>query len=581
MAYLAIARKYRPETFADMVGQEHVTRTLTHAIERGRVHHAYLFCGARGVGKTTTARSLARALNCKAGPTPTPCGHCVSCESIAKGSSPDLIEIDGASNNSVDDVRELRESVRYAPTQGGWKIYLIDEVHMLSKGAFNALLKTLEEPPPHVAFIFATTEPQKIPETILSRVQRFDFKRIPVTAVAQRLAGIAEREGATVSEAALRTIARAGEGSMRDAESLLDQVIAAGGASVSDDEVHEILGLIDRGLLYEMLTGLVQGEPARCLEVIDKVYSYGYEIGQFTNEMLEVLRNAAFIRLSESAVRYIDVPAAELELLRTATEGVDPEALSRTFNALLDVHEQLTRASRPRIVLEMAIARLAAVRPAPPVSALLSRLETLERELRHAGARAKPKGSRGPPASMAPREPHRRMPASRPVTPPPRAEPAPAPKPQAAPQAAPRAAPQARTTAPPPRVPEPAPPPPEATPAPPTRTPWQKLQRALEGMGVAGQRLAEATVQTTGDGIVLEVDNLRRQVEGRKLVAGAAADAVAAAFPDQQVVVQVRQIVSDDPAARLKQAVLSDPDFRRVIECLDARVDSVTPLGEE
>ncbi|MFT6146545.1 MAG: DNA polymerase-3 subunit gamma/tau, partial [Myxococcota bacterium] len=237
MSYLAIARKYRPGTFDEIVGQEHVTRTLRNAIARGRVHHAFLFTGARGVGKTTAARALAKSLNCERGPTADPCGECASCVEIAAGRNPDLIEIDGASNNSVDDIRDLCDNVQYAPQRGGSKIYLIDEVHMLSKGAFNALLKTLEEPPPHVVFIFATTEPNKIPDTILSRVQRFDFKRIPEQGVITRLARIAEAEGSGVSEHGLRLIARAGEGSMRDSESLLDQVISFAGPEVSDQEV--------------------------------------------------------------------------------------------------------------------------------------------------------------------------------------------------------------------------------------------------------------------------------------------------------------------------------------------------------
>ncbi len=238
MSYLAIARKYRPATFDEIVGQDHVTRTLKNAITAGRVHHAFLFCGARGVGKTTAARALAKALNCAEGPSPEPCGVCTSCEEVTKGNSPDLIEIDGASNNSVDDIRSLRETVGYAPTTGRYKVYLIDEVHMLSKAAFNALLKTLEEPPPHVIFLFATTEPEKILDTILSRVQRFDFKRIPVQVVADRLKAIASAEGAELSNASLRTIARAGEGSMRDAQSLLDKVISFGGSGeISDAHV--------------------------------------------------------------------------------------------------------------------------------------------------------------------------------------------------------------------------------------------------------------------------------------------------------------------------------------------------------
>jgi DNA polymerase-3 subunit gamma/tau len=401
VSYLAIARKYRPATFDEIVGQEHVTRTLRNALERGRIHHAYLFSGARGVGKTTAARALARSLNCKEGPTATPCGVCTSCVEIAAGNSPDLIEIDGASNNSVDDIRDLRETVRYAPTLGKHKIYLIDEVHMLSKGAFNALLKTLEEPPPHVVFIFATTESNKIPETILSRVQRFDFKRIPVIGVAQRLREIADKEGVVLNDSGLRLIARAGDGSMRDAQSLLDQVISYGTSPITDEQVVEALGLIDRKILYDMLDAIVTGKPDVALEIIDRVYSYGFELSEFTSEMLEVLRNATFARLSPSSRKFIDIAPDELERLIALTDGADVDALDRAFAAMLEVHDQVSRASRPRVVLEMAVARLANVRPVQPIPVLLGRLEELERRLRSGGAQGPVGGLR--PSPRAPR----------------------------------------------------------------------------------------------------------------------------------------------------------------------------------
>jgi DNA polymerase-3 subunit gamma/tau len=398
MSYLAIARKYRPATFDEIVGQEHVTRTLENALATGRIHHAFLFTGARGVGKTTAARALSRALNCAEGPTAKPCGVCTSCLEVASGSSPDLVEIDGASNNSVDDIRELRETVHYAPN-GRYRIYLIDEVHMLSKAAFNALLKTLEEPPPHVVFLFATTEPNKILDTILSRVQRFDFKRIPVPAVVERLQRICAEEGASIGEGGLRLIARAGEGSMRDAESLLDKVISFStpGEPVTDAQVAETLGLIDHSLLYEMLGGLIEGDPARCLDAIESVYGYGHELSQFTSDLLELVRHATFVRLSQGARRHVDLPAEELARLDEATEGVEPETLTRLFTALLEVHDQVSRATRPRMVLEMAVARLATVRPVQPVTALVARLEGIEQRLRRGGSSAAPRPMRGGP----------------------------------------------------------------------------------------------------------------------------------------------------------------------------------------
>ncbi len=385
MAYLAIARKYRPATFDEIVGQDHVTRTLRNAIERQRIHHAYLFCGARGVGKTTAARALAKSLNCEKGPTADPCGECPSCIDISRGTSPDLIEIDGASNNSVDNIRELRESVRFAPSQGRKKIYLVDEVHMLSNAAFNALLKTLEEPPEHVIFLFATTEPHKIPDTILSRVQRFDFKRIPVTGVVQRLGSIAEQEGVSISESGLRLIARAGEGSMRDSQSLLDKVISFGGEEIDDASIADVLGLVDRRLLHDMLAHLLRGEADQAIDLIARVHELGFEMQQFSAELLEWVRHATMARLSPSVHKHLDLPEDDLQRLLEVTEGVPEDVLHRLFHALLTNHEQVVRASRPRMVMEMAVARVAGIKPAEALPQLLARLESLEKRLRGRG----------------------------------------------------------------------------------------------------------------------------------------------------------------------------------------------------
>jgi DNA polymerase-3 subunit gamma/tau len=398
LAYLAIARKYRPNSFEEMVGQNHVTATLRNAILRQRIHHAYLFCGARGVGKTTAARAFARALSCAQGPTPEPCGECPSCKAILAGSSPDLTEIDGASNNSVDDVRELRESVRYPPSIGRYRIYLIDEVHMLSNAAFNALLKTLEEPPPHVVFLFATTEADKLPDTILSRVQRFDFRRMPIRVVVDRLRSIAAAEGAVVSEAGLRMIARAGEGSMRDAQSLLDKVISFGGAEISDDAVSETLGLVDRSLLIGLFEGLLRGDLVRCLDVVATVHDWGHDPARLVAELLEMVRDAAFITLSEGARKHVDLPEEERDALAKLTEGVPSEVLVRLFHALLDTHEAVVRAPRPRAVLELALVRMADPRPVQPVAALVARLEQMERRARQSSGAG----------STTPREPPRR-----------------------------------------------------------------------------------------------------------------------------------------------------------------------------
>jgi len=320
------------------------------------------------------------------------------CQDVRAGTAPDVVEIDGASNNSVEDVRDLRESVHYAPSRGKYRVFIIDEVHMLSKAAFNALLKTLEEPPDHVVFIFATTEPRKIPDTVLSRVQRFDFKRIPPQVVAERLRMICETEGVSVSEKALRLIARAGEGSMRDAQSLLDQVIAFAGEEPADETVLEILGLVDRSALYQMLEGLVGGEPHKSLETIHHVYEHGHDLAQFTAELLELVRNAALVRLSPKARPWMDVPPEEVERLEELCKGMPAPVFSHLFNALLEVQDQVSRSPRPRMVLEMAVARLSSHRPVQPVDHLIERLERLERGLQAKGAtpRAPANGAAAP-----------------------------------------------------------------------------------------------------------------------------------------------------------------------------------------
>lgn len=618
MSYLAIARKYRPATFDQIVGQEHVTRTLKNAILRGRIHHAYLFGGARGVGKTTAARALARALNCREGPTPTPCGVCPSCLEVAQGNSPDLIEIDGASNNSVDDIRELREGVRFAPTRGKFRIYLIDEVHMLSKGAFNALLKTLEEPPPHVVFIFATTEVVKIPETILSRVQRFDFKRIPVPGVSDRLRAIATAEGYALSEAGLRLIARAGEGSMRDAQSLLDQVISYAAppattgalAPIADESVAEALGLIDREWLYDMLTGLVTGDPDKCFGVIDKVYSYGFELAEFTEEMLEILRNATFVRLAPAVRRYVEAGPEEIGRLEEITRDVPAESLTRAFTALLEVHDQVSRAPRPRLVLEMAVARLATTRPVQPVGALLGRLEEVERRLR-AGGHTAPIGglrnARAPRANKARAEPPdddsgpgRPVMVVTPSPAPPAAVDAP-PRPSAGPSLAPEpasnrppepaAAPEAPPDAPwddgvwaplpaartaPPKAPA-APPAPAL---PPDQRRFAAFATELRALGPGPARIADGEAVFADGRLRVAIPQGRALAEARR-AADQVAQALARHYPERTVL----EIVPRSPDGRptpedLVAEVERDPAVRRITERLGAVLGRVTGLAE-
>jgi DNA polymerase-3 subunit gamma/tau len=297
MSYLVFARKWRPLTFDDVVGQEHITSTLKRAIEKKRVAHAFIFTGTRGVGKTTTARIMARALNCDKGPTPTPCGECESCKNIIRGSSFDVIEIDGASNNGVDNIRELRENVSYTSMGGKYRIFVIDEVHMLTKGAFNALLKTLEEPPANVIFIFATTEPQKIPETIQSRCQRYDFRRISTEQIAGQLEKICTAEQIVFEKGAIRLIAQRGDGSMRDSLSLLDQVYSFCTSVITEKEVRDVLGLVDIEIYRDILDAVAEKNPGKALYTVEKVLERGFDLSEFVIGFQEYIRALLFSRL--------------------------------------------------------------------------------------------------------------------------------------------------------------------------------------------------------------------------------------------------------------------------------------------
>lgn len=579
MSYLAIARKYRPVTFDEIVGQEHVTRTLRNAIATGRIHHAYLFTGARGVGKTTAARALARSLSCAEGPTATPCGVCTSCLEVLAGTSPDLIEIDGASNNSVEDVREIREAVQYAPTRGRWKVYLVDEVHMLSKAAFNALLKTLEEPPPHVVFIFATTEPNKIPDTILSRVQRFDFKRIPGPSVVGRLREIATAEGVSIPDEGLRLIARAGEGSMRDAQSLLDQVIAYGGAEITVEQVIENLGLIDRSLLHDMLAGLLEGRPDRCLAVIERVYSYGYELSQFTGELLELLRDATFLRLTPKTHRHVDLPAEEIEQLGALTADVDGEVLGRLFTALLETHDQVARSSRPRIILEMAVARLATVRPLQPFGELVGRLQDLERGLRGRGSGAGPSGMR----RRGPSGPPNRAPARAASPPPPagrrRRDRRGPPEPEASALFSPSSsAPDVPVAEPPSQTPPPAPQPGGQI-APHDQPPgerWDALCDALHN-----DTLRRALVRLDAGKLWVSLPAGRPLAEARRLAPSEAFRSALRSFYGPDVVLELVELEPKSDVDPLTRRALENPDVQRLIHLLDARIARVELIHPE
>jgi DNA polymerase-3 subunit gamma/tau len=377
MGYQVTARKWRPQTFDDIVEQRHVTRTLKNAIELGRVAHAYLFAGTRGVGKTTMARVLAKALNCERGPTTEPCNACSSCLEIIQGASLDIVEIDGASNRGIDEIRDLRERLRYLPSRGRYKVYIIDEVHMLTKEAFNALLKTLEEPPPHVVFIFATTEIEKIPYTILSRCQRFEFKRVSLTGIVEQLEHIAHNEGLIVSRTSLLRVAKAAEGSMRDAQSLLDQVVAYCGTEVHDDDVSQLLGNMASERLAQCLQALVQQDIETALRLVEQVQSEGQEAVSIIRALLEGLRHLVVLKTTQGAHELIPLSETDIAALRPVADMASVEDLYGFFHVLSVAENSLRYASNPFLVLEMALVRMACIGRVQPLQTLLDRLHHL------------------------------------------------------------------------------------------------------------------------------------------------------------------------------------------------------------
>jgi DNA polymerase-3 subunit gamma/tau len=378
MPYLVLARKWRPQTFEEVVGQRHITQTLQNAISQKRVAHAFLFTGARGVGKTSTARILAKALNCETGPHINPCNHCNTCEEITSGVSMDVIEIDGASNRGIDEIRELRENVRYTPAKSRHKIYIIDEVHMLTREAFNALLKTLEEPPPHILFIFATTEPHKIPATILSRCQRYDFKRIPLKEIIESLKRIVKEEKIQINPRGLLSIAQESEGSMRDAQSLLDQVISYAGENIRDEDIVEVLGLIDRKVLNDTIEAIAGKDIERCMEIVESVYHFGYDLQYFCRELLQYLRNLILIKVSQHPEELMELSAEELEIHIKQAEKFQFDQLNHLFSLLLKGEQEIAQSTFPRTMLEMTLIRMATLQPILPIDEMIKKLEALE-----------------------------------------------------------------------------------------------------------------------------------------------------------------------------------------------------------
>ena len=354
MSYLVFARKWRPQSFEEVLSQDHVTVTLRNAIETGRIGHAYLMTGPRGVGKTTIARILAKALNCENGPTPTPCQKCDSCRQIAAGNHLDVLEIDGASNRGIDQIRDLREKARYATVSGKYKIYIIDEVHMLTNEAFNALLKILEEPPDSVVFIFATTRPRKVPDTILSRCQRFDFRRISVTDMSEYLRREASNEGIKLDSTALSLVCRSSGGSMRDALSLMDQLVSFSGTEIHGEEVVKLLGIVETDLLAVITSNILSGETAKAINSVSAALARGYGVDELIDALTVFLRNLLLI-VSGASDSLEDVPESEIELLRSIAPNVPDVAVLNILRIISNAAVQVRRSNLPRVVLETAI----------------------------------------------------------------------------------------------------------------------------------------------------------------------------------------------------------------------------------
>jgi DNA polymerase III subunit gamma/tau len=403
MSYQVLARRLRPQRFADVVGQEHVTHTLQAAIAADRVAHAFLFTGPRGVGKTTTARILAKALNCERGPAAEPCNECSTCREIADGIAFDVLEIDGASHTQVDKMRDLMETVAHRPIKSRFKIYIIDEVHMLSSHSFNALLKTLEEPPSHVKFILATTDPHKVLPTVLSRCQRYDLRRIGLAPLAAELRRIVAGENVALPDEAIALIAREAEGSLRDAQSLLEQVLAAGDGARDVATVRALLGAADRSLVIDVAATVLAGDAACCLRHLARLHDHGYDPQRFCRDLLEHVRHLAVLASTGDADLVAELPEAERTALGGQAKRRSPDELQRIFGLLLEADETLASPVRtidPQLVLEMAVLRVATLPPLLPVDEILARLDAIGRPA-PAGS-APPLPARGAPSSPPP-----------------------------------------------------------------------------------------------------------------------------------------------------------------------------------
>ncbi|HUJ62209.1 MAG TPA: DNA polymerase III subunit gamma/tau [Kofleriaceae bacterium] len=443
MSYLVLARKYRPATFSEVVGQEHVTRTLGNAFAAGRVHHAFLFCGPRGCGKTTLARIVGKALNCER-LTPgsaEPCGTCSACTSIGDGSAVDYQEMDGASNRGIDAIRELTEAVRYQPAVLRKKVYVIDEVHMLTTEAFNALLKTLEEPPPHVTFVLATTEPHKLPNTILSRCQRYDFKLVPASRLAQHLAAIFAREQIAIEPGALSLVVRESGGSVRDALSLCDQIISyVGAGAIAEAQVAEVLGVADRSLTRALVGALAAGRAGDALAAVEQAIERGVDEVQLARAIVRYLRDLAVLQVAPDRAGLVDASDEERAELVAEAGAIERGRVTQMFDRMLRCCDELGKTLQPRLVLDCALIDVATLEPLVPLGDLIERLGELEQRIVRGGGGGGGKPA-PPPAKPVPAARAVPAPVAQPVSAPPVAQPVSAPVPVAQPVSAPIPAP--------------------------------------------------------------------------------------------------------------------------------------------
>jgi DNA polymerase-3 subunit gamma/tau len=527
MSYLVLARRWRPQSFDEVVGQRPVTQTLKNALAKDRIAHALLFAGPRGVGKTTTARILAKALNCERGRTPDPCNQCTSCKEIAEGRSIDCMEIDGASNRGIDEVRELRENVRYAPSRQKFKVIIIDEVHMLTEPAFNALLKTLEEPPPGVVFILATTDAHKIPSTILSRCQRHDFRKLGQGEIWE----IARDERATVADGAMKAIARAAEGSLRDAQSLLDQVIAYSGAEVSENDVGAVLGLVEGEVLAQAAQAIIERDSGKALGLVESLSVRGYDLQRFCQEMLAHLRDLMVTKAIKDPAPLLQASRVPPDTIRSQAQAFTLADLETIFQVLSRAEFEMRRAPHPRFVLEMALVEATEARSLQSLETLLQRLSALEERLLVGLGTAAPAPpplelplfSAAPTASMAEKTAllpvRRRLFTDDPEEPttaaekrPPLQDRPPAPRPSAGA----------------------SPPPPPSTSAPDLQEGWARIKQVLEGKKRSLAALLEEAkeVQVESETLIVTLENgtsfarsTLDDAENRRLMAAAAAEA--------------------------------------------------------